>query len=354
MTKKNQSAHRGGSAAQLDRARLEQLLDRFERAEILVVGDVVLDEYLWGDVERVSPEAPVPVVHLRDESTVLGGAGNVVRNVVALGGRSRFCSVIGDDAAGARVLDLLKELDVDVSGTVVVEGRPTTRKSRVVARGQQVVRFDRETVDPIPGPAVRALLRALEAALDSADGAVVEDYAKGLLTRGTIGKVMKRMRAARVPVAVDPKHDLASYRGASLLKPNVRETEALTGLRIRTGEDLARAVAKLRKRVGPSDIVVTRGSEGMTCFADGESAGVDVHTLAREVFDVQGAGDTTIAALELARAVGASLLEAAVIANAAAGVVVGKVGTATVSRDEIREILPTAIAAAQDRTEAAR
>lgn len=340
--------------ARLDRARLERLLDRFDDAEILVVGDVVLDEYLWGEVDRVSPEAPVPVVHLRDESTVLGGAGNVVRNVVALGGRSRFCSVVGDDAAGARVLDLLKELDVDVDGTIVVEGRPTTRKSRVVARSQQVVRFDRETVDPIPAPAVRALLGALDAALPSADATVLEDYAKGLLTRKTIGQVMKRLRAAKVPVAVDPKHDLASFRGASLLKPNVRETEALTGIEIHDGETLAQAVGKLRKRVGPADIVVTRGPEGMTCFAEGEPAGVDVHTLAREVFDVQGAGDTTIAALELVRAVGGSLLEAAVIANAAAGVVVGKIGTATVTRDEIREILPSAIAAAQDRTSARR
>jgi len=332
----------------LDPARLERVIDRFADVELLVLGDVVLDEYLWGDVERVSPEAPVPVVHLRNESTVLGGAGNVVRNVVALGGRCRFCSVIGDDAAGARVLDLLKELGVDTGGAVIVEGRPTTRKSRVVARSQQVVRFDRETTEPIPPAAVRALLRALDAALPAVDAAVLEDYAKGLLNRGTIPQVMKRLRAAGVPAAVDPKHDLASYRGASLLKPNVRETEALTGIAIRDGQDLARAVARLRRKVGPADIVVTRGGEGMTCFADGDEHGVDVHTVAREVFDVQGAGDTTIAALELARAAGATLLEAAVVANAAAGVVVGKIGTATLSRDELRELLPAAIAAARE------
>jgi len=280
---------------------------------------------------------------------VLGGAGNVVRNVVALGGRCRFCSVVGEDAAGARVLDLLKDLDVATDGTVVVPGRPTTRKSRVGARSQQIVRFDRETTEPIPPIAVRTLLSALDAALPTVDAVVLEDYAKGLLTRATIGGVMKRVRAAGVPVAIDPKHDLASYRGASLLKPNVRETEALTGIEIRSNADLARAVAKLRKRVGDADIVVTRGSEGMTCFAAGETTGRDVHTLAREVFDVQGAGDTTIAALELARAAGASLLEAAIVANAAAGVVVGKIGTATVSREEIREILPAAIAAARGR-----
>jgi len=324
----------------LDRARLERILERFSRIELLVLGDVVLDEYLWGDVDRVSPEAPVPVVHLRDESMVLGGAGNVVRNVVALGGRCRFCSVIGDDPAGDRVLDLLKELGVATDGTVVVPGRPTTRKSRVVARSQQIVRFDRETTEPIPAGAVRALLTVLDEALPQVDAAVLEDYAKGLLHRGTIAKIMKRLAAADVPAAVDPKHDLASYRGASLLKPNVRETEALTGVEIRDARDLARAVGKLRKRVGPADIVVTRGAEGMTCFAEGDPEG--------------RAGDTTTAALELARAAGASLLEAAVVANAAAGVVVGKIGTATVSRDEILDILPAAIDAARERPAAGR
>jgi len=342
----SQGRTRGGG--RLDRARLERILARFAEVELLVLGDVVLDEYLWGDVDRVSPEAPVPVVHLRDESTVLGGAGNVVRNVVALGGRCRFCSAVGDDPAGARVLDLLKELGVDTEGTVVLPDRPTTRKSRVVARSQQIVRFDRETTEPIPPAAVRALLAGLDAALPRADAAILEDYGKGLLTRRTTGQVMRRLASAGVPVAVDPKHDLAAYRGAALLKPNVRETEALTGIPIRGSADLARAVARLRKKVGAADVVVTRGAEGMTCFASDDEAGVDVHTLAREVFDVQGAGDTTIAALELARAAGASLLEAAVIANAAAGVVVGKIGTATVGRDEIRGILPAAIAAARD------
>jgi len=331
----------------LDRTRLEAILDRFAGVEILVLGDVVLDEYLWGDVDRVSPEAPVPVVHLRDESTVLGGAGNVVRNVIALGGRCHFCSVVGDDAAGQRVRDLLKELAVDTAGVVVLPGRPTTRKSRVVARGQQVVRFDRERTEPIPPAAHRALLRALDAALPRAGAAILEDYGKGILAGRRIAALMRRLRAAGVPVAVDPKQDLASYRGASLLKPNVRETEALTGVCIRSGADLERAVARLRRRVGPADIVVTRGGEGMTCFADGARHGVDVHTVAREVFDVQGAGDTTIAALELARAAGASLLEAAVLANAAAGVVVGKVGTATAEPAEVRALLPAAIAAAR-------
>jgi D-beta-D-heptose 7-phosphate kinase/D-beta-D-heptose 1-phosphate adenosyltransferase len=351
MTKKARQGRAIGG--RLDAARLGRILDRFADVELLVLGDVVLDEYLWGDVDRVSPEAPVPVVHLRDESTVLGGAGNVVRNVVALGGRCRFCSVVGDDPAGARVLDLLKELGVDTDGTVVLPDRPTTRKSRVVARSQQVVRFDRETTEPIPNTAVRTLMRSVEAALATVDAAILEDYAKGMFTRRTIARIMRRLNEAGVPAAVDPKHDLASYKGASLLKPNVRETEALTGITIGDGDDLARAVARLRRKVGPVDIVVTRGAEGMTCFAAGDERGMAVHTLAREVFDVQGAGDTTIAALELARAAGGSLLEAAVIANAAAGVVVGKIGTATVSRDEIRGILPAAIAAAREPSRAA-
>ncbi len=341
----------------IDTQRLAGILDRFERETILVLGDVVLDEYLWGEVERISPEAPVPVVHLRDESTVLGGAGNVVRNLVALGGRCRFCSVVGDDLAGARVRSLLKDLGVDPEGLVVVDDRPTTRKSRVVARSQQVVRFDRETDAPIPARSVKALLAAIEAAIPHATAAIVEDYGKGMLAPEVLGSVMRRLHAAGIPVAVDPKASLARLRGASLLKPNLRETEALSGVRVRHPEDLDRAVARIRQKVGPADVVVTRGAHGMTVYPGTDAGergvvprGVDVPTVAQEVFDVQGAGDTVIAALELARRAGAPLLEAAVVANAAAGVVVGKIGTATADRDEVRELLPAAVAAARRRS----
>ncbi len=332
--------------ARLDLRRLERIVKRFSEVRLLVVGDVILDEYLWGDVERISPEAPVPVVHVSRESTVLGGAGNVARNVVAMGGECTFCAVVGDDPAGRRVLDLLKDLGVDPNGLVVLEGRPTTRKTRVVARSQQVVRFDRETDSEIPRSATRELLEIIEGALPSCDAAVIEDYGKGMLTRGFLNAAMKRLRGAEIPVAVDPKNEPSFAKGASLCKPNLREIEQLTGIAVRSPEDMVRAVAALRRKVGPADVVVTRGGEGMTVF-EGKNAPVEVRTAPREVFDVQGAGDTTIAALVLARSAGASLHEAAVIANAAAGIVVSKIGTATASPSELLEALPETIAAAR-------
>ncbi len=332
--------------ARLELRRLERLVEGFARVRLLVVGDVMLDEYLWGDVERVSPEAPVPVVHVTRESTALGGAGNVVRNAAAMGATCLFCGVVGDDRAGDRVIDLLKDLGVDVQGVVRVEDRPTTRKTRVEARSQQMLRFDRETDEPIGRAASRRLLRAVEAALPGSDGLVLEDYGKGLLHKTVLRGLMKRAADAGLPVTVDPKEHVASFRGADLVKPNQREVEQLTGIRIRSRDDLGRAVAKLRRSLGGSHVIVTRGADGMTVF-EGELSPVDVPIAHSEVYDVQGAGDTSIAALTLARLAGGSLLEAAVIANAAAGVVVGKVGTATATPDEIRGLLPAAAEAAR-------
>jgi rfaE bifunctional protein kinase chain/domain len=331
----------------IDIARLERLIDGFRSVRLLVLGDLVLDEYIWGHVERISPEAPVPVLHVRDETTMLGGAANAARNVVALGGSVECCSVIGDDAAGRRLVALLKDLGVDPSGLVPDPDRPTTRKSRVIAHTQQIVRFDRETEDPLPASAARALLAALDRFAPRAHGAVVEDYGKGTLAGATVRSAMRKLEAHGVPVAVDPKEDLSPYRGASLVKPNLREAEALAGMRIRSRDDLAKAAQRLRRKLGGAAVVVTRGAEGMALF-EGDGRASFVGTPRREVFDVQGAGDTTIAALSLALRAGGSLLEAAVIANAAAGVVVSKVGTATASPAEVLEALPAAIAAAKE------
>ncbi len=333
-------------APRLDARRLAKLVRAFREVRLLVVGDVVLDEYLWGDVERVSPEAPVPIVHLERESQVLGGAGNVVRNVVALGGSAAFCSAVGDDRAGQRVLELLCELGVAPDGVVRVAGRPTTRKTRLLARSQQVVRFDRETVEALPARAARTLLAAIDRAAATVHGAVVEDYGKGTLAPATVRTALRRLAAAGVPVAVDPKDDLAPYRGVELIKPNLREAAALAGFAIRTDADLDRAAGKLRRRLGGAAVVVTRGAEGIAVF-DGDGPGLRIATPRREVFDVQGAGDTTIAALVLALRAGASLFEAGVLANAAAGVVVGKVGTATASPQELLDALPAAVDAAR-------
>lgn len=334
--------------ATIRRERLERILERIAGIRVLVVGDVVLDEYIFGSVDRVSPEAPVPVVHVQEEKVALGGAANVARNIVALGGQVEIAAVVGDDAAGNRIAEMLEELGVDPSGLVVTSGRSTTRKTRVLARSQQVVRLDREALDPPASAVGRRFAATVERALPGAQTVIVEDYGKGVLTPSMATKLMGRFRAAHIPVVVDPKATVAPYRGAALLKPNLREAEAISGVSIRQPDDLARAVLRLRRKIGGGDVIVTKGADGMTIFA-GDKAGFDVPTVAREVFDVQGAGDTTIAALALSLRAGARLVEAAVIANAAAGVVVGKVGTATASIREIRKLLPRAIAAAQGR-----
>ena len=328
------------------RERLEKVLEAFDGVHVLVVGDVVLDEYLWGSVDRLSPEAPVPVVHVNRESVVLGGAGNVIRNLVALGGRCSFCSVVGNDADGQQVVELLEELSISTEGVVRVKQRPTTRKTRVVARTQQLVRFDREVCTPLPDPDARQLDAAVERAIPGVDTVVMADYGKGVLSSSFVMDCVGRFRDAGLPVAVDPKGVLESYRGVSLLKPNLRELETLSGLRLDSGRDTTRAIDRIREVVGPVDVVLTRGGEGMTVF-EGQGGEVDVPTAARDVFDVQGAGDTAMAALALAQSAGATLHEAAVVANAAAGVVVGRVGTATATRDEVRAVLPAAIAASE-------
>jgi len=334
------------AAPRLDVRRLAKLVSAFRDVRLLVLGDVVLDEYLWGDVERVSPEAPVPVVHVQRESQVLGGAGNVVRNVIALGGRCTLASAVGDDRAGDRVIELLREQGVSPDGVVRVAGRPTTRKTRVVARSQQIVRFDRENAAPLPSAASRALLASVERASAGVHGAVVEDYGKGVLAPATVRAALRHLGAAGVPVVVDPKEDLAPYRGVALIKPNLREAAALSGIAIHSDADLARAASRVRRKLGGAAVVVTRGADGMSLF-ERDGPGLRVATPRREVFDVQGAGDTTIAALALALRAGASLFEAVVLANAAAGVVVGKIGTATASPDELLDALPAAVAAAR-------
>jgi D-beta-D-heptose 7-phosphate kinase/D-beta-D-heptose 1-phosphate adenosyltransferase len=286
------------------------------------------------------------VVHVQRESTTLGGAGNVVRNLVAMGATCRFCGVVGEDEAGSRIAELLRELGVADDGLVAVSDRPTTRKTRVEARSQQMLRFDRETDTPIAPAAARALLRALERALDQVDGVILEDYGKGVLPPRILRSAIRRIRDRKLFVAVDPKESVTPYRGASLFKPNQRELEQLTGIRIREDADLDRAVGRLQRALPGTEFVVTRGSQGMRIFEPG-SPPRDVPIAHSEVFDVQGAGDTSIAALALARLAGGSLLESVVIANAAAGVVVGKLGTATATPEEIRELLPPAVAAAR-------
>ena len=333
--------------ARLERLqRFDRILESFSGLRLLVAGDLVLDEYLWGEVERVSSEAPVPVVHLRRESLELGGAGNVVRNIAALGGSSVLCSVVGDDGDGRRVLDLLKDLGVDTQGVEFDEGRPTTRKTRVIAKAQQVVRYDRESQEAISASVAQRVRSFIRAASPGVNGVILQDYGKGFFSPGLNRKLMRSLEEAELPVAVDPKLDLASFRGAALLKPNLREAQALSGIKLQRPEDLDRIASLMRRRTGARAIAITRGPEGVSLFEEGRPA-QHVPTAVQEIFDVQGAGDTSIAAMMLALQAGATFFEAAILANAAAAVVVAKVGTATAGRDELRELLPAVLDAAE-------
>jgi rfaE bifunctional protein kinase chain/domain len=327
----------GRRQARIDVARLEALLTRMAQQHVLVIGDVLLDAYLWGASERISPEAPVPVVRVERESFALGGAGNVARNVVALGAGCTLIGVVGDDGAGARVTELAAAEGIE-SGVVIDPERPTTLKSRVVARGQQMLRIDREIALPIAARVRSEILSELGRASSKVDGAILADYGKGVLPRAFSRALMGRFAKSDVPVAVDPKQELAGYRGAALVKPNRAEAARLIGARDPGTADCMHLIDRLRVRLPGSDLAITEGARGMTIAEAGDRP-IHVPTAARDIFDVQGAGDTTMAAIWLARLAGGSLLESALIANAAAGVVVGKIGTASAHRDEVGERL---------------
>lgn len=315
--------------------KLERLLARFAERHVLVLGDLMLDEYLWGAVSRISPEAPVPVVAVRSESLRLGGAGNVAANLRALGARVSVVGCVGDDVAGERLVHELEAQGIKADGVGVVRGRPTTVKSRVVAGSQHVVRFDREVVSNLPPAVVRQLAAATAARLREADALLVSDYAKGVIGPGLLQRVLPPARRQGLPIVADPKvPHLALFRRVTLVTPNHHEAAQATGRPLSTEADLVAIGAILQKRLGGSALLITRGEQGMTLF---EPDGTVTHipAVAQEVYDVTGAGDTVAATLTLALAAGASFRVAAVLANHAAGCVVGKVGTATVSRSEL-------------------
>lgn len=316
----------------LPRPRVLELLDRMRDTTLLVVGDLMLDRYLDGDVERISPEAPVPVVTVAEERSVPGGAANVAANLVALGATSRLAGVIGDDAAGSALTEALRALGIGVEGVVTVPGRPTTSKTRIVARGQQVVRIDREVTNPLPDPARAALRDRALAALATADALLLEDYDKGALDVDLIAALIAEAGRRGIPVVVDPKlRHFFDYAGATVFKPNRRELETATGTHY-SGEDAD--LDAVRRRLGVDHLLLTLGAGGMALVSPDAPVAL-TPSIAREVYDVSGAGDTVTAWVAAALAADATLPEAAWLANLAAGVEVGKRGTATVSPHEL-------------------
>ncbi len=323
----------------MTRATLTKILQRFSRCHVLILGDVMLDEYLWGTVSRISPEAPVPVVAVRSEGVKVGGAGNVATNVAALGGRPSLIGLVGNDAAAERLGHELEVAGVKSDGLIVDASRPTTIKTRVVAGSQHVVRFDRESDASVSRATRTRVVAAVRERLPAADVLLISDYAKGLVGSGLMREILGLAARHQKPVAVDPKvQHLPLFKGVTLVAPNHHEAAAAARVPVRSEADLLRVGRVLLRRLKAQAVLITRGEQGMSLFEVGKAA-VHIPTVAREVYDVTGAGDTVMGALSLALAAGSDMHRAAVLANYAAGIVVGKRGTATVTRAELERAL---------------
>jgi D-beta-D-heptose 7-phosphate kinase/D-beta-D-heptose 1-phosphate adenosyltransferase len=319
----------------LDRTRAREVASQFAGVRVLIVGDLMLDHFVFGRVSRISPEAPVPIVEFEREEFRVGGAGNVAHNVRGLGGAVEVVGVIGRDDHGTRLKEAMRADGIGVAGVVAEDGRPTTRKMRVVtSRNQQVARVDYESDREVRGDVESILIAALEQAARSARAIVISDYMKGSVTRALVARAVAFARDRRVPVLVDPKvPHLDYYTGTTILTPNNAEAEEASHTRIRTTSDARAAARALRERLGCRAVLITRGESGMWLLD--ESGEGHLPAAAREVADVTGAGDTVIATLALALASGADVVEAATLANMAAGISVGKFGPAGVSPDEL-------------------
>jgi D-glycero-beta-D-manno-heptose-7-phosphate kinase len=319
------------------RSRLTGHIQRFPQAGVLVVGDLILDHYIWGKVSRISPEAPVPVVHVESESLKLGGAANVYNNILALGGKADLCGIVGSDEGGRRLLQQLGTRRGGRGGVIIDADRPTTRKTRVIAHNQQMVRFDVERRTEMKVTLQRRIIRYVESRLREVSCVVVSDYAKGVVTAPLMMELVRLTTLRRIPLVVDPKVEHFSYyKGVTVVTPNHLEATQAAGVHGDDDLSIGQAGETIRQRLGCHSVLVTRGERGMSLF---ETDGTSFHipTMARQVYDVTGAGDTVIATLGLALATGASMRDGAVLANHAAGIVVGMVGTATVSGPQLTQ-----------------
>lgn len=323
----------------LDAVRAEALLSCLEGTKIIVVGDLILDQYVWGEVNRISPEAPIPVVEVLKESFSLGGAANVAHNARTLGAVVDACGVVGQDEEGRRLLRMLEEKGIGTDGVITDPSRPTTLKTRIVAHRQQVVRVDREDVRNLDRPLLAELLKRLRGLVQKGAAIVLEDYGKGVIQEALLREILPLAKRSGKIVTVDPKRDhFALYEGVTAITPNRHEAEIATGIRIADQKSLHEAGSILLGRLSCAAVLIKLGERGMCLFESGQRP-YEIQARAREVFDVSGAGDTVIAVFTTALASGASMREAAVLSNLAGGLVVEKLGTATVTREEIRSRL---------------
>jgi rfaE bifunctional protein kinase chain/domain len=322
-----------------DATKLKAIIKNLSGKKVLVVGDLMADHYIWGKVSRISPEAPIPVVHVQEETWRLGGAANVAANLAALGASVRLVGVVGKDAMASRLKSMLEERGINTAAIVEDESRPTIQKTRVIAQHQQVVRVDREKQAWLDAKIREALtLKALEGA-KGAEAILFSDYAKGVLTQPVVSSLIALGKAQGSVLSVDPKPaNIQIFKGSSIITPNQSEAQAASGIPLDSEAHVEEAGRKLLKELDCRAVLITRGEHGMSLFESGAET-AHIPTRAREVFDVTGAGDTVIATLTMALASGCSYAEAAYLANAAAGIVVGEVGVACVTPAELEGAL---------------
>jgi len=313
------------------------ILRAFKKKKILIIGDLILDKYIWGKVNRISPEAPVPVVEVSNEEFLLGGAANVAHNIVSLGGHATVIGVAGKDTSGKTIVRMLEETGVHCGG-IFLSSRPTTVKTRIIAHNQQVVRFDREEKEKLGRKVLQQMLEYTCSSVRAHDAVIVSDYKKGVICPELVKEMLKHTKAKKIFIAVDPKiGHFPWYKHTSLITPNVIEASIASGIEIKDEKTLIRAGRALLKKLSCDAVLITRGEHGMSLFRKDKV--IHIPTAARHVYDVTGAGDTVIAAFTLSHAAGALLEEAAVIANHAAGIVVSEVGTAVATLDKLRKSL---------------
>lgn len=315
----------------------KKILNEFRKKRLLVIGDLILDHYIWGKVNRISPEAPVPIVEVTHENFLLGGASNVANNIVALGGQATIIGIIGNDRAGEILLNILKEKGIQHSG-VFQCARPTTVKTRVIAHNQQVVRFDKEDRSNVEGKTLKSIFELIHRCVPEHDAVIISDYKKGVVSAELVKEVLKCSKPANIFVSVDPKvGHFHYYKDVSLITPNLSEASIASGIEIKDEKSLINAGRALLRKVQCNAVLLTRGADGMSLFE--KERVVHIPTVAKSVYDVTGAGDTVIAAFTLAYVAGADMEKAAVIANHAAGIVVSKVGTAVATHEQLYKSL---------------
>lgn len=311
-------------------------INKFPRKRILVIGDIIVDEYIWGDVSRISPEAPVPVVNIMDETRRLGGAANVLNNIISLGGQAILCGIVGDDECGRYLNEQIETLGVTPEGIIIDQDRCTSVKTRVIAHNQQVVRFDREIRKPVDPDSIKKLIKAVKDNLKKIDAIIIADYGKGVISSKLFRAIRKLISGTDIILTVDPKiENFKYYKEIDIITPNHHEAGSFCRFDITDENSLIRAGNYILEKIKCKSVLITQGKDGMTLFEAGSNP-CHIPTVARKVFDVSGAGDTVISALSMGLASGMNRQSAALISNFASGIVVGEVGTSTVSAEDLK------------------